>query len=127
MVSVDIKLAMVDAMKTAETGVTEIQNRLARHNRRIQIDALVISSKQLPDFISVNSNKLLVAMHTSLDFLTAPPHSQWESNPSFIATKARIDSLKVVHNAAECGVVLIQSFNAVISNQEEQKQYLLSS
>ena len=62
---------MVDAMKTAETGVTEIQNCLARHNRHIQIDASVISPKQLPDFISVNSNKLLVAMHMNLDFLTA--------------------------------------------------------
>ena len=111
-------------MKTAGTGVTEIQNRLARYNQPIQIDASVISSKQLPDYISVNSNKLLVAMHTSLDFLTAPP-SQWESNPSYIATKARIESLYVINDAAEHGVDLIQNFNAVISNQEEQKQYLL--
>ena len=115
---------MVDAMITADTGVTEIQNRLARHNRRIQVYASVISSEQLLDFISVNSNKVLVAMHTSLDLLTAPP-SQLETNPSYIATKARIDSLKVVNDAAERRVALIQSFNAVISNQKEQKQYLL--
>ncbi len=123
-VSVDTKLTIVDAMKSSRARAAEIQNQSTWAARRIQVDASVISSKQLPDFVSVNSYKLLAAMHTSLDFLTVPP-SQWESNPSYIATKARIDNLKVVNDAAERGVALIQSFNAVISNQEEQKQFLL--
>jgi len=36
-----------------------------------------------------------------------------------------VESLKVVNDIAERGVSLISSFSSVLTNQEEQKQFLL--
>jgi len=36
-----------------------------------------------------------------------------------------VKSLKVVNDAAERGVALIQAFNGVLTSPEEQKQFLL--
>src|SRR6218665_1131953 len=44
---------------------------------------------------------------------------------STLKAKKMLRGLKVVNDAVEHGVALIQSFNSVITNQEEQKQYLL--
>jgi len=39
--------------------------------------------------------------------------------------KDRVNKLKVVNDATEGGVSLVQSFNSVLTKQKEQKQYLL--
>jgi len=36
--------------------------------------------------------------------------------------RLKLQQLKVVNDAAECVVALIQSFNAVLANQDDQKQ-----
>ena len=38
---------------------------------------------------------------------------------------SRVRQLKVINDAAERGISLIQNFNSVLTNQEEQKQFLL--
>jgi len=58
------------------------------------------------------------------DFLNHHP-STWGSNKNFVDGLKRVQNLKVVNDAAERGIALIQSFNGILTNQEEQKQYLL--
>jgi len=41
--------------------------------------------------------------------------------------KKTVESLKVVNDIAERGVSLISSVNSVLTNQEEQKQFLLQA
>ena len=36
-----------------------------------------------------------------------------------------LKNFKVVNDSAECGVALIKKFNRILTNDEEQKQYLL--
>jgi hypothetical protein len=45
------------------------------------------------------------------------------TNITLLAIKVK--SLKVVNDAAERGVALIQTFNGILTNQEEEKQFLL--
>jgi len=63
-------------------------------------------------------------MQIETDFLEQDP-GKWDSNEHNIISRNRVQHLKVVDDAAECGVSLIQNFNSVITNKEEQKQYLL--
>lgn len=43
----------------------------------------------------------------------------------FVDGCIRVQNLKVVNDAAARGISFIQTFNAILTNQEEQKQYLL--
>ena len=63
-------------------------------------------------------------MQIETDFLQQDP-SNWGSNEHYNISRQRVQQLKVVNDAAERGVSLIQNFNSVITNQEEQKQHLL--
>ena len=56
-------------------------------------------------------------------FLTNP--DTWESDNDYIAGQQKVRSLKVVNDAAERGVALIQAFNGALTSQEELKQFLL--
>src|SRR5437899_2076070 len=93
--------------------------------RRIKLDENSIMTKELPDFISINSRKLFVALDISQNFNLKEDPINWETNVDFSAAKRRVVQLKVVNDAAERGVALIQTFNGILSNQEEQKQFLL--
>jgi len=59
-----------------------------------------------------------------MDFLLLHP-SNWEEDEGLMAARRKLQQLKVVNDAAKRGVVLIQSFNAVLTNQEDQKQDLI--
>ena len=62
-------------------------------------------------------------MQNATDFLQEDP-SSWDNNEYYRISCLRVQ-LKVVNDAAERGVSLIQNFNSIITNQEKQKQYLL--
>ena len=93
-------------------------------SRRIKIEESSLPAKQLSDFASVRSKQLFCSLKVDMEFLKLHP-IKWEMNDSYISAKSRVNSLKVVNDAAERGVALIQTFNAVLTNQEEQKQYLM--
>jgi len=63
-------------------------------------------------------------MQIQTDFLQQDP-SSWDINEQCNISRHSVQQLKVVSDAAERGISLIQNFNFVITNQEEQKQYLL--
>lgn len=49
----------------------------------------------------------------------------WDEYDSFMEAKIKILSLKVMTNAADISVKLIQDFNRLITTEEEQKQLFL--
>ena len=95
--------------------------------KRIELDEKDITTKTLSNFVTINTRQFFDALDCldiPKDFLEHHP-SQWKSHSDYIRGIGRAQSLKVVNDAAEQGVSLIQSFNAIITNQEEQKQFLL--
>ncbi len=63
-------------------------------------------------------------MQIETDILEQDP-GRLDSNEHYIISRKRVQQLKVVNDAAERGVYLIQNFNSVMTSQEEQSQYLL--
>src|SRR6218665_2394850 len=83
-----------------------------------------IGTKRLSDFVTTKSRQSFVAFDIPRDFLHQHP-SEWKSNSGYIRGLCRVQAVKAVNDAAEHGFSLIQSLNAAITNQEEQKQFLL--
>ncbi len=113
-VSAEMKSAMVAALDKITTS---------HPPRRIAFTPTLYQS-QLSDFVSHQTRQLFTALDIPQDFLTKSP-DQWNSDHDYIAAQQKLRSLKVVNDAAERGVALIQTFNGVLTNQEEQKQFLL--
>ncbi len=122
-VPVVMKRAMVSSLdKDGELDVP--LRRFVIEPRNIERETDQLCSKELSDFVSSNTRKLFVAAGITDDFLKTDPNT-WDRNDNYIKAQKIIHNLKVVNDAAERGVALIQSFNAVLTNQEEQKQFLL--
>ena len=49
---------------------------------------------------------------------------QWDDDSEYKSVKATVRSLKVTNDIAERGVALRDEFNKLLTNDEEQKQYL---
>jgi len=82
------------------------------------------SLKQLSDFVSQHTKQLFTALNIPQQFLMNSPDTCSTDN-DYIVGQRKVRSLKVVNDAAKRGEVLIQAFNGVLTNQEEQKQFLL--
>ena len=50
---------------------------------------------------------------------------QWDDDSEYKSVKATIRLLKVINDIAECGVALMDEFNKLLTNDEEQKHILL--
>ena len=57
-------------------------------------------------------------------FLQADPDT-WNSRDDYKRALEITQSLKVVNDTAETGVALIEEYNSLLTNDEEQKQYLV--
>jgi len=112
-VSAEVKSAMVKALDKNTTD----------HPRRIAFTPTV-TQKQLSDFVSKHTKQLFTALNIPQQFLLNSPDT-WSTDKDYIDGQRKVRSLKVVNDAAERGVALIQAFNGVLTNQEEQKQFLL--
>jgi hypothetical protein len=91
--------------------------------RRIAFDDKT-AGKKLSDFVTMNTRKLFIALGVDQNFLEEHPRT-WNTSDGYIQAQIQARQLKVVYDAAERGVALCQSFNGVLTNQEEQKQFLL--
>ena len=86
-------------------------------------DLPVLTRHTLADFASSNSRFLLTALGPS-DFLDVDP-AEWPARQDYQLARRRAESLNVVNDFAERGVALIQSYSAIITKDEEQRQFLL--
>lgn len=89
-----------------------------------------IGSVELCDFVTRNTHlffeTILNEKITGINpnFLTTDPNN-WTQNQSYLAAKEIVKKLLVVNDVAERGVALMTRFNAVLTHQEEQKQFIL--
>lgn len=51
--------------------------------------------------------------------------ASWRNNAAFLEAKTKVSLLRVVNDAAERAVKLVQDFHGLITAAEEQKQFLL--
>ncbi|CAB0004092.1 unnamed protein product [Nesidiocoris tenuis] len=92
--------------------------------RRITIDSRVIEMSSLEDFVSQNTRKFFSITGLSPDFLEREVVT-WESDPEYLHIKNIVSSMRVVNDIAERGVALMEEYNKLHTQNEEQKQYLL--
>ena len=93
-------------------------------SRRLILDERTLLDKQLADFVSTSTKQLFSAMNISQEFLKSHP-SEWINDPIYVDSQTTVAQLKVVNDAAERGISLIEAFNSAITIKEEQKQFLL--
>ncbi|CAB0014572.1 unnamed protein product, partial [Nesidiocoris tenuis] len=92
--------------------------------RRITIDSRVIEMSSLEDFVSQNTRKFFSITGLSPDFLEREVVT-WESDPEYLHIKNIVSSMRVVNDIAERGIALMEEYNKLRTQNEEQKQYLL--
>lgn len=103
--------------------VTALDKQTTDHPLRIAFNAS-LPQKQLTEFVSQHTRQLFTALDIPQHFLMKSPDT-WDSDNDYIVGQQKVKSLKVVNDAAERGVALIQTFNGILTSQEKQKQFLL--
>ena len=77
------------------------------------IDEGIVTQLWLSHFASLNTKKFFDVMQIETDILEQD-HVWLDSNEHYIIRRQRVQQLKVVNDAAERGVYLIQNFNSVM-------------
>ena len=75
-------------------------------------------------FITQTTFNFFKRFNISTDFLHSDPHV-WNQDPDFLKVQGIVKRFRVVNDTAERGVKLMQDYNATITKDEEQKQYVL--
>lgn len=118
-VPVDTKRVMAQAIVGAEVIATS-----SSCPKRVKIAPKSIQDATLPQFVSKNTRNFFEALDIDTGFLQADPDT-WDSRDDYKAACVITHNLKVVNDSAERGVALIEEYNSLLTNDEEQKQYLL--
>lgn len=82
------------------------------------------SRHNLSDFVSKNTKNFFIRLTLPTDFLDSDP-SQWEGSEEFKENSLVCHNLFVVNDTAERGVKFMKDFNRILTNDEEEKQFLL--
>lgn len=90
----------------------------------ITVPSVLISEKNIDDFVSVKSKLLFNRLKIDDSFLKKSP-SLWSNDDSFRQAKKKLLRLRAVNDTAERAVKLMQDFHGLITVEEEQKQFLL--
>lgn len=100
------------------------------HPRRVKLTEGETEVPLLQEFFTSRSVKVFNllkrdgAREANEGFLKKDP-ATWEEDESFHDLKRRAKSLLVVNDTAERGIALIKKYNATLTKDEEQKQYIL--
>ena len=90
----------------------------------------VISEKELTDdldlskFLTKNTLKFFNLMKIDFNFVRMHPKI-WENEKIYQEGKKRAREMLVVNDLAERGLAMFTNFNGKLTNQEDQKQFLL--
>ena len=93
--------------------------------KRATLEPALISSKQLEDFVTESTRRFFSISGIPAKFLERDVHS-WPADEDYLMAKATVSSMRVVNDIAERGVALMDEYNKLHTNDEEQKQFLLS-
>ena len=114
-VGIDEKRAMVTALNCQGTEDPP---------KRITVDSSHIISQQIHNFITHNTRKFFCILSISDSFLSEDPET-WATNEAYLEAEAVVKGLRVVNDTAERGVALMQDYNAVLTKDEDQMQFVL--
>lgn len=111
---------------------TEINNMVqALNNRgeeefpkRISITAANISITTITSLITQNTKQIFTALNINKNVLLKPPQN-WKEDDHYIFGLNRVNKLAVTNDHAERGIAFMTSFNNCLTNNEEQRKYLL--
>lgn len=121
-ISDEEKSEMANKVLTQTETETENSRIVNPKFRRHQLEELVNAG--LSGLITKGTMNFFERFQINADFLREPP-SSWPENIHFKEGLGIVKSLKVVNDVAERGVKLITDFNNLLTNDEEQKQYVL--
>lgn len=97
----------------------EKSSRSIRQQSRVLKDGV-----SLEHFATKRTAELFPRLKICQSFLSLSPE-KWEDNIEYKNGRERVRQLKVVNDTAERGVQLIQQYNKLLTNNEDDKQFLL--
>ncbi|KAL7640595.1 UNVERIFIED_CONTAM: hypothetical protein RMT77_008870 [Armadillidium vulgare] len=107
---------MVDALKS---------DSLFREANKIEIDVRSnILNLEISDFVSKHSKRFFERFNLPSNFLEQDPQT-WRINEQYKHCLKIVEKIKVVNDAAERGIKLIQEYNSKLTKDEEQKNYII--
>lgn len=119
-VPVEVKREMVQRIKYGKPSKgckrVEITNRTNFRNE--------FALKNLSEFITPNTRKFFTRFGIKTEFLELDP-STWPKEDDYQEGIRICMNIRVVNDVAERGVRLMTEFNKVLTNKEEEKQFLL--
>lgn len=118
-VSTEVKRKMAEALK--KNGNREGCKRVIVSATEIQES---YQSKDLSSFITLNTLKFFHRFGISTDFLQNDPNT-WTHRDDYKAAVDLCYKMKVVNDTAERAVKLMTEFNEILTNNEQDKQFLL--
>lgn len=80
-------------------------------------------TREIQDFFTGSSKNFFNYLDLECDFLDINP-DLWKNSESYEKARKIVSSLRVVNDTAERAVGLVKKFNRVLTNDEEQKQYM---
>lgn len=92
--------------------------------RRTIVSPEVIELRHLEDFVTSHTRKFFDILALPSSFLETSAEN-WNLNEDFKKARIVVSNMKVVNDLAERGVRLMDEYNKLHTNNEEQKQYLL--
>ena len=115
----EISIEMKNKMREALENPAE-QNNI----KRTTIDHAVIEQKQLNDFVTSHTKVFFEILGLPCSFLESNAEN-WDSNDEYLKARETVMNMKVTNDLAERGVKLMEEYNKILTNDEQQKQYLL--
>ena len=115
----EISIEMKNKMREALENPAE-QNNI----KRTTIDHAVIEQKQLNDFVTSHTKVFFEILGFPCSFLESNAEN-WDSNDEYLKARETVMNMKVTNDLAERGVKLMEEYNKILTNDEQQKQYLL--
>lgn len=123
-----VALAFFDSAVSHETK-NEMKRALqkpvdSKPSKRASMNPESAGQKQLQDFVTANTKRFFETLGLPCTFLEKDAE-EWNDDESYVNARDIVNGLKVVNDTAERGVRLMEEYNKLITNDEEQKQYLL--
>ena len=92
--------------------------------KRISLDQSKIPDLRLRDLVTKDTRLFFEILTIPDSFLEADPET-WVTNTDYLQAEAVVRGLRVVNDTAERGVALLQEYNALLTKDEEQTQFVL--
>lgn len=80
---------------------------------------------EIEDFVSRNTKQFFELLFGRMPSFIEKHPNTWKDDSEYLRMQEIVKKLQVVNDVAERGIGLIKNYNAILTHQEEYKQYLL--